>query len=97
MCSVVVVLPASMWAMIPILRILLRLGSLSAMAASPASHEIRNPKLEIRSRTVGFVFGFRISDFGFQSGHHAKWAKALFDSAILMVFSRLVIASPSRR
>ena len=29
--------------------------------------------------------------------YHAKCAKALFDSAILMVFSRLVIASPSRR
>ena len=31
------------------------------------------------------------------SSHHAKCAKALLDSAILMVFSRLVMASPSRR
>src|SRR5215467_4799039 len=29
--------------------------------------------------------------------YHAKWAKALLDSAILMVFSRFVMASPSRR
>ena len=29
--------------------------------------------------------------------YHAKWANALFESAILMVLSRFVIASPSRR
>jgi hypothetical protein len=34
---------------------------------------------------------------GWIGTHHAKCAKALFDSAILMVFSRLVMASPSRR
>jgi hypothetical protein len=29
--------------------------------------------------------------------YQAKWANALLDSAILVVFSRLVMASPSRR
>jgi len=32
-----------------------------------------------------------------ETSYHAKWAKALLESAILMVFSRLVMASPSRR
>src|SRR5262249_29739736 len=33
----------------------------------------------------------------FTPAHHAKWENALLASAILMVFSRLVMASPSRR
>src|SRR5947209_5702602 len=38
-----------------------------------------------------------IRGFSLLPSHQAKWEKALLASAILMVFSRLVMASPSRR
>src|SRR6516162_3088112 len=98
MCSVVVVLPASMWAIMPRLRIVLR--STVAMVASGVrfpSHPALGPGRETRPQRgvdpVGAWSGDQAPTEGWRRArwthpafYHAKWANALLDSAILMVF-----------
>src|SRR3989442_3785725 len=116
MCSEVVVLPASMWAMMPRLRILFksRAGVLAAIGVSSKHTQTTETQRTQRRQTERKRKGSRHYGQALSSilsvrllcvlcvsvvqspCHHAKCENALLASAILMVFSRLVMASPSR-
>src|SRR5260370_22111152 len=120
MCSVVVVLPASMCAITPMLRIVLRPGAAFGGAAIGVSSEKTNHRdtedtektdrgnagrtggatdrlsLSILSVCLLGVLCVSVVNSVLRC-YHAKCENALLASAILMVFSRLVMASPSRR
>src|SRR5262249_51596372 len=113
MCSVVVVLPASMWAMTPMLRTFFKsIFGVAAIAHSPRKNGIttetqRAQRGQQQRKKDRGLLSLLVSSLCLCSsvvkcivpgwGHHAKCENALLASAILMVFSRLVMASPSRR